>query len=117
MAIAFNKTRGGNMSSWRERLCGSVVMLPANKHIDEEISLEAFKRPNQNVSCGGGFFKTNKNLANVSTAKFSNVVLPTTKYSVLIVKGDGSAVIYSDTEVQENSEDSDIDLLMEDQNF
>lgn len=89
------------MSSWRERLCGSVVLKSAGS--TQDVSLSKFIKPSENVSCGGGFFPAKSNLANQKTFK-GNIVLPTQEYSILVLKNDGSAVIYSDAEPVKNDE-------------
>lgn len=83
------------MSSWRERLCGSIVLKSVASESDA--SMEQMLKPNQTLSCGGGFFPVAQNEANMKSFR-ENFVLPTTRYSVLIFKKDGSAVIYSDDE-------------------
>jgi hypothetical protein len=85
----------GQMSSWRERLCGSVVLKSTGEA--EGASLSRFTKPTDNISCGGGFFPAKSNLANQKTIK-GNIVLPTQEYSILVLNNDGSAVIYSDAE-------------------
>lgn len=89
------------MSSWRERLCGSVVLKSAGD--SEGASLNRFIKPTDNISCGGGFFPAKSNLANQKTIK-GNIVLPTQEYSILVLNNDGSAVIYSDAEPVKNDE-------------
>lgn len=90
------------MSTWRERLCGSI----AGGLEDEEAkeSLQQFLNPNENLSCGGGFFPNTSNEANLQTYT-SNFLLPTKTYSVLIFRNDGSAVIYSDNEETNSNDD------------
>lgn len=83
------------MHSWRERLCGSVVLKSASG--TQGSSLNKFISPSENISCGGGFFPAKTNLANQKTLK-GNLVLPTQEYSILVLKNDGTAVIYSDAE-------------------
>ncbi|MBF0106994.1 MAG: hypothetical protein HQM16_16900 [Deltaproteobacteria bacterium] len=83
------------MSSWRDRLCGSEVA--ANAGEGSRPPLRQFINPGQSISCGGGFFPANHNIANMKTVK-SSFLLPTKSYSVLIFRDDGSAVIYSDEE-------------------
>lgn len=83
------------MSSWRDRLCGSMVM--ANVGEEARPPLQQFMNPGHSISCGGGFFPANHNIANMKTVN-SSFLLPTKSYSVLIFKEDGSAVIYSDEE-------------------
>lgn len=90
------------MTSWRERLCGSTVM--GDKEAESSASLKQFLNPSSSVSCGGGFFPTLKNVANMQTLR-SNIVLPTDQYSVLMFKQDGTAVIYSDSETTGSSEE------------
>ena len=92
------------MSSWRDRLCGSVAM--GNPGDQDREKLEQFFNPNHNISCGGGFYPASYNSANMSTHK-KNFVLPTKNYSVLIFKEDGSAVIYSDDEPISASEEAE----------
>lgn len=93
------------MSSWRDRLCGSVAMKNANEESDA--SLQQFLNPNESISCGGGFYPTHKNMANMQTYNRNSFVLPTHRYSVLVFKDDGSAVIYSDVEPKYTSDEVD----------
>lgn len=83
------------MTSWRDRLCGSVVLKSASGEDAPPASIQQLLGSNEILSCGGGFFPVNVNTANMSSFK-SNFVLPTDKYSVLIFKQDGNAVIYSE---------------------
>lgn len=91
------------MSSWRERLCGSVVLKSVAS--ENNASMAQVLNPNQTLRCGGGFFPVAQNEANMKSFR-ENFVLPTSRYSVLIFKKDGSAVIYSDDEnaVSENKD-------------
>jgi hypothetical protein len=68
-------------------------------------ALKEFTQPSEKVSCGGGFFPPTQNTANVFTPNPQSFVLPTEAYSVLVLKPDGNAVIYSDEEAPENDED------------
>lgn len=96
-------------ASWRERLCGSVA-LEEEKRLGSA-SLEQILNPNENVSCGGGFFPTiRKNIANLSTPN-KNWFLPTEGYSILVVKPDGNAVIYTEEEPRESQDDEAIPML------
>ena len=101
------------MSSWRERLCGSIVVMPDEE--DYFASLEQFVNPNESLSCGGGFFPVNENVANMATNP--NFMLPTKAYSVLVLKEDGSAVIYSDDETRAPQEDPDPDVTIKVSDF
>lgn len=83
------------MVSWKDRLCGSIVT--KNSGEEEVTSVKQLLSSNQMMSCGGGFFPVNLNNANMTTFK-NNFILPTQKYSVLIFKNDGNAVIYSEEE-------------------
>ena len=83
------------MSSWRERLCGSIVLKSVAS--ENDASMGQILTPNQTLSCGGGFFPIAQNEANMKSFR-ENFMLPTTKYSVLVFKNDGSAIIYSDDE-------------------
>lgn len=83
------------MASWKDRLCGSLVI--KNQGEEEPTSIKQMLGSNQMLSCGGGFFPVNLNNANMTTFK-NNFILPTQKYSVLIFKNDGNAVIYSEEE-------------------
>ncbi|MBU0506060.1 MAG: hypothetical protein ABII18_09170 [bacterium] len=83
------------MSSWRDRLCGS----PVSSHGDEasDASMRQYTKPSESMSCGGGHYPANINIANMNTFR-GTFVLPTKDYAVLIFREDGSAVIYTDTE-------------------
>lgn len=83
------------MTSWRDRLCGSVVV--KNPGEEGAASIRELLGSNQILTCGGGFFPVNLNNANMTTFR-SNFILPTQKYSVLVFKKDGNAVIYSEEE-------------------
>lgn len=74
-------------------------------------SLEQFVNPNETISCGGGFFPVNENVANMSTNP--NFVLPTKAYSVLVLKEDGSAIIYSDDETRAPTEELEEEQALE----
>jgi len=97
------------MSSWRDRLCGSVALGNGDEEIQE--SLKQFSNPNDSISCGGGFFPAHRNMANLKTMS-NNFVLPTKRYSVLVFRDDGSAVIYSDVEPKYSLEEQDIDNML-----
>lgn len=94
------------MTSWRERLCGSVAL--NNQREESTASLQQFLTPNETVSCGGGFFPTTKNMANMQTFR-AGVVLPTDQYSVLMFRQDGTAVIYSDTDQAAPAEEYEVE--------
>jgi len=81
------------MSTWRDRLCGSIAL---NQSKDQQTSMESIKNPSQTLCCGGGHFPEDKKML-VSPYK-GNFFLPTKAYSVLVFKTDGTAVIYSDSE-------------------
>lgn len=83
------------MSTWRDRLCGSIAM--ARPSEEGQPPLHQFINPSPTISCGGGYYPANQNMANMKTVK-SSFLLPTKTYSVLVFKDDGSAVIYSDEE-------------------
>lgn len=93
------------MMSWRERLCGSVVLKNANEE-GGTASIKQLLGQNEILTCGGGFFPVNLNTANMSSIK-SSFILPTDKYSVLVFKQDGNAVIYSEEDevISGNKED------------
>lgn len=99
--------RGARMTSWRERLCGSVALKSPGD--ESEISLKNFINPNERISCGGAYYSAGQNAANMKTYKQINFLLPTETYSVLVFKDDGSAVIYSDAEPKVSAEDIDFD--------
>ncbi len=82
------------MTSWRERLCGTVALRPASDD-DSLQDLAQVLKANPHFSHGGGFL-LNKNPAHLKTAR--SVILPTEKYAVMILKTDGHAVIYSEDE-------------------
>lgn len=83
------------MFSWQERLCGSVALRSANPDGGSIKSIKEMLDSNEVMSCGGGFYPVNLNRANMTTFR-SNFILPTKKYSVLVFKKDGNAVIYSE---------------------
>lgn len=83
------------MTSWRDRLCGSQVV--KNPGENGASTIQQLLGSNEILSCGGGFFPVNMNNANMTTFK-SSFILPTQKYSVLVFKKDGNAVIYSEEE-------------------
>lgn len=84
---------GAVMTSWRERLCGTVALRGVNDSAQPSISLVA--EPTTTLSCGGNHFTPETNKANMTTLK-NHFVLPTDYYSVLVFNKEGNAVIYSD---------------------
>lgn len=97
------------MTSWREKLCGTLVQNPSNQNT-EVSSLQNVLKSNAQLSCGGGFLP-NQNTAHLKTN--TNVILPTEKYAVMILKTNGSAVIYSEDENLVNPVEDEDDKLME----
>jgi hypothetical protein len=96
------------MMSWRERLCGSVVLKTPGE--EGSASIKQLLGQNEILTCGGGFYPVNLNTANMSSFK-NNFILPTDKYSVLVFKQDGNAVIYSEEDevVSGNKDESGSD--------
>lgn len=92
--------------SWRERLCGSVVLKSPGE--EGTASIKQLLGQNEILTCGGGFYPVNLNTANMASFK-NNFILPTDKYSVLVFKQNGNAVIYSEEDevVSGNKEDGD----------
>lgn len=92
---------GGAVLDWKDRLCGSEVMREKNEDAmaqDESVTIQKLLASNEVLSCGGGFFPVViNNAANMKTFR-SSFILPTSKYSVLVFKDDGNAVIYSEDE-------------------
>ena len=84
------------MITWKDRLCGSIVLKTSTEE-GEATTIQQLLTSNQILSCGGGFFPLNTNNANMTTFR-NSFILPTKKYSVLIFKQDGNAVIYSEEE-------------------
>lgn len=98
------------MTGWRERLCGSSIT--QDEEAEAWASLQQFAHPPRTISCGGGFYPVNENVANMSTNP--NFLLPTNDYSVLVFREDGTAVIYSESEGKRSSDESDVDLEISD---
>lgn len=84
------------VTTWKDRLCGSIVLKSSTEEA-ESTTIQQLLGSNQILSCGGGFFPVNTNNANMTTFR-NNFILPTKKYSVLVFKQDGNAVIYSEEE-------------------
>ena len=95
------------MLSWRDRMCGSISVAAPSASMNQD-TLNKFMKPTEEISCGGGFFPPARNLANQATTPNQSFVLPTEAYSILVLKSDGNAVIYSD----EAPRAEDEDLLM-----
>ena len=86
------------MLDWKEKLCGSKVQPSAGDGREEPTTVQKLLTSNEILSCGGGFYPVvMNNTANMKTFR-SNFILPTSKYSVLVFKEDGNAVIYSEDE-------------------
>lgn len=92
---------GGAVLDWKDRLCGSKIVQEQagdEKTPEEAVSIQKLLSSNEILSCGGGYYPVAlNNVANMKTFR-SNFILPTTKYSVLVFKDDGNAVIYSEDE-------------------
>lgn len=91
---------GGSLLDWKDKLCGSKVQPDADASgvQEEPATIQKLLASNEILSCGGGFYPViMNNSANMKTFR-SNFILPTSKYSVLIFKEDGNAVIYSEDE-------------------
>lgn len=97
------------MLSWRDRLCGSLSV-PTPTATAQGHALKEFLQPSEKVSCGGGFFPPSQNVANVFTPNPQSFVLPTEAYSVLVLKPDGNAIIYSDEEPRQGEDDGDFQI-------
>lgn len=97
------------MLSWRDRLCGSLS-LPTQTATAQGHALKEFVQPSEKVSCGGGFFPPLQNSANVFTPGHQSFVLPTQAYSILVLKSDGNAIIYSDEEPRQGEDDDDFQI-------
>jgi len=106
------------MISWREKLCGSVAVQDDDGEMPFD-NLQQVLRSNEQLSHGGGFLPT-RNPAHLQTTSAStvNVILPTEKYAVMILKNNGQAVIYSEDEKIANALDdsAEDDLLLQDFN-
>ncbi len=83
-------------------MCGSISVGTPSATMHQD-TLKQFMQPTEQISCGGGFFPPARNLANQSTLNQS-FVLPTEAYSILVLKSDGNAVIYSDETPREDDE-------------
>lgn len=101
------------MNGWRERLCGSTIT-PEGED-ESRASLEQFIHPPRTISCGGGFYPVNENVANMATNQ--NFLLPTKSYSVLMFRDDGTAVIYSEEEGRVPLEDLEMDFEATESDF
>lgn len=89
------------MSSWRDRLCGTVALRSVNQSAVPSIS--QLLDPTQTLSCGGqNQLPQNQNTSFAKSKK--NIVLPTDYYSVLVFNKEGNAVIYSDNQVEVSEE-------------
>ena len=85
-------------------MCGSISQGAPSATMHQD-TLKKFMQPSEQISCGGGFFPPAHNLANQSTTPNQSFVLPTAAYSVLVLKSDGNAVIYSDEAPREDDGD------------
>lgn len=83
------------MVDWKDKICGSKVLPPSEE--EGQTSIQKLLGSNEILSCGGGFFPAVVNAANMKTFR-NSFILPTSKYSVLVFKEDGNAVIYSEDE-------------------
>lgn len=102
------------MLSWRDRLCGSLVPGRDNKQIQE--LLKRFACPTRTLSCGGAFLRAEP-VPHGAYRLDKNFLLPTRDYSVLILRNDGSVVIYSDSEPQQSVEDLPCDVFTKQPRF
>lgn len=89
---------GGSVLDWKDKLCGSKVQPEPDGNQEGSATVQKLLASNEILSCGGGFYPVvMNNTANMKTFR-SNFILPTSKYSVLVFKEDGNAVIYSEDE-------------------
>lgn len=85
------------MTTWRERLCGTIVLRGLGEKDTPEASIDQILKPSDVMSNGGTIHKAPENAANMSTFR-KNFILPTERYSVMMFNEEGTAVIFSDDE-------------------
>jgi hypothetical protein len=85
------------MMSWRERLCGTIVLKGLGEAETPNVSMDQILKPSDVMSDGGSMQKSSSNAANMGTFQ-KNFILPTECYSVMMFNDEGTAVIFSDEE-------------------
>lgn len=90
------------MSSWRDRLCGTIALRSVNQMATPSIS--QIMDPSNNLSSGGQNQLPETPKSNTLGKFKKNFVLPTDYYSVLVFNKEGNAVIYSDNQPEATEE-------------